>query len=370
MHPRNQHAIPTRRAGGTGAEGAPGPGLGLILTLILFLAGCGSDEESGRAPGRRPSAGHLVTVSTAARERIATHHQYPGSLRFRRLVRIHNQEEGRITELEVFEGDMVAQGDLLVRIEDDLLRAQLDKARATRRQKQLDLQRQESLKSKRAVSEDTLAQARTALAVAQAEQRLLETRLAFTGIRAPFAGVITERHVERGDFVAKNSHLLTLADPASLVAQVHASELILPRLGLGDPAEIRIDALGAARFRGKILRIHPALTRTNRQAVVEIAMDPIPDGARAGQSVRATLSSAAADRLLVPFRALRRDRDGEFLWLLKDGETATRRPVRTGLRITDRIEIVEGLEPGDLVVTRGFLGLTPGKRVQVVRDNS
>jgi len=336
--------------------------------LVLLLTGCGADDKGGHARRQRPSRDHLVTVFTAERAPVAARHEHPGSLRFRRLVRIHSQEEGRIIELEVFEGDLVAQGNLLVRLEDDLLRAQLDKARATKRQKQLDLQRQEGLRSRRAVSEDELAQARTALTVAQAEERLLETRLAFTRIRAPFTGVITERQVEPGDFVTKNSHLLTLADPASLVAEVYASELILPRLEPGDPVELRIDALGPERFEGQILRIHPALARTSRRAVVEVAMDPIPAGARAGQFVRATLGIGAIYRLLVPFRAVRRDREGEFLWLLGDGNQVERRPVRTGLRITDRIEILEGLEPGERVVTRGFLGLAEGKMVQIV-DN-
>jgi len=351
-------------AGESIPEGSPR--LGLILTLVLFLTGCGPDNKSGHAPKQRPSRDHLVTVFTAERAPVAARRKHPGSLRFRRLVRIHSQEEGRIIEIKVFEGDLIAQGNFLVRLEDDLLRAQLDKARATKQQKQLDLQRQEGLRSRRAVSEDELAQARTALAVAQAEERLLETRLAFTRIRAPFTGVITERHVEPGDFVTKNSHLLTLADPASLIAEVYASELVLPRLALGDLVELHIDALGPDCFEGQILRIHPALGRTSRQAIVEVAMDPIPAGARAGQFVRATLGIAAIYRLLVPFRAVRRDRDEEFLWLLGDGNKVERRPVRTGLRITDQIEIPEGLEPGEQVVTRGFLGLAPGKRVHVV----
>ena len=243
-----------------------------------------------------------------------------------------------------------------------------DKARATQEQKKLDLDRQESLRQRRAVSEDELAQARTALAVAEAEERLLETRLAFTRIRAPFAGIITRRVVEPGDFVTKNSHLLTLADPDSLVAEVYASELVLPKVKLGDPVALRIDALGFQRFNGKVLRIHPAFSKTSRQAIVEVSMHPIPEGARAGQFVRAKLSAAAVERLLVPFRAVRRDRDGEFLWLLNDAGKVERRAVRTGLRITDRIEILEGLEPGERIVTRGFLGLSEEKAVQVVEN--
>jgi RND family efflux transporter MFP subunit len=302
----------------------------------------------------------------AERTPLATTQERPGTLRYRRLVRIFSQEEGRITELALFEGDGVAQGQPLVRLEDDLLRAERDKAQATAAQKRLDLDRLEDLRRKRAASEDEVAQASTALALAQADLRLLETRLGFTRIEAPFAGVIIERLVEPGDFVTKNTHLLTLADPESLVAEVFASELILPDLEVGAPARVRIDALPEGPFEARVLRIHPRLEESSRQAIVELTLDPVPLGARAGQFVRATLNAAQSERLLVPFRALHRDREGEFVWLVGPEGAAHRRPVRSGLRIADGIEIIEGLAPGDRVITRGFLGLTEGKPVKVV----
>lgn len=295
-------------------------------------------------------------------------HERPGSLRFRRLVRLFSQEEGRVTQLALFEGDQVEAGQLLVELDDELLQAEADKAIATREQKALDFQRLLGLRNRQAVSEDELAQARTALAIAQADERLLQARLELTRIRAPFAGVVTERRIEPGDFVARNTHLLTLADPDSLVAEVLVSELILPHLALGDPVSLRIDALGSVSFAGEILRIHPALDQATRQAVVEVALKPIPEGARAGQFVRARLKSAAVERILVPFRALLQDRDGELLWLVGQDGKAERRAVRSGLRIADQIEILEGLTPGERVITRGFLGLTEGKTVRVVED--
>lgn len=99
---------------------------------------------------------------------------------------------------------------------------------------------------------------------------------------------------------------------------------------------------------------------------MELTLDPVPLGARAGQFVRATLNAAQSERLLVPFRALHRDREGEFVWLVGPEGAAQRRPVRSGLRIADGIEILQGLAPGDRVITRGFLGLTEGKPVKVV----
>jgi RND family efflux transporter MFP subunit len=341
--------------------------IGPALAATLLACSPGADPPPS-AGGDRARADHLVAAVVVERAATTSSHERPGSLRHRRQVRLFSQEEGRITELNVFEGDPASEGEVLVGLEDDILQAELDKARATLAQKALDVQRLEDLVAKRAASDAELSQARTAVAVAGGDVRLLETRLAFTRIRAPFDGVIVERLVEPGDFVSKNTHLLTIADPESLIAEVYASELILPRMKVGDPAQLRIDALGAVAFPARILRIHPSLEQTSRQGIVELTLEDPPAGVKAGQFVRVTLETAAVERLLIPFRALRRDRDGEFVWLLTDAGQAARRTVRSGLQTADRIEILDGLAPGDRIITRGFLGLSEGKTVKVVPE--
>ena len=334
--------------------------------LLVVLTGCKGPGTG--TPTKEKKADHLVATVVVERRPVSTAQERPGRLLHRRVTRLHSQEEGRVTRLPVYPGDSAAAGDVLVQLEEDLLRAQLDKARATTEQKRLDLRRLADLVKKRAVSEDDLAQAQTALAVAQAEQRLLETRLTYTRIQAPFAGIVTERLVEPGDAVAKNTHLITLADPDSLYAEAFASELILPHLKTGDPAEIRVDALGDRVLAGRIVRIHPELDRVTRHGIVEIALDPIPTGARAGQFVRATLTTAAVERLLIPFPALRRDRDGEFVLVIDTEGKARRTSVRSGLRTGNQVEVLSGLAPGEQVITRGFLGLSDGQAVRVVPD--
>jgi RND family efflux transporter MFP subunit len=339
----------------------------LACAALLLLAGCQQQPGNGTASDEdapaTPRRGHLVTTFLTAREPVSTQHERPGTLRFRRLVRLHAQEEGGIRQLDVFEGDRVTEGQLLVRIEDEVLRAELDKTRATLDQERLDLKRFQDLAARNAASQDDLAQARTAVALAEADLKLLDIRLDDTRITAPFAGIVTERLAEPGDFVTKSTHLLTVADPASLVAEAYVSELLLPHIAEGEPARIRIDALGGELFDARILRIHPTLSETNRQARVELRFERIPDGARAGQFVRAELSTAAVARLLVPFRALRQDRDGQFVWVIRES-------VRTGLRIADQVEILDGLEPGQRIITRGFLGLAEGTAVERVDDDA
>ena len=280
-------------------------------------------------------------------------------------MKILTREEGRIAQLPYYEGDRVHKGDLLLRLDDTLLQAQLEKAVAQRRQAQLDLKRVDQLQRRQLVAEEAIARARTALDVAQAEEDLLRTRLSYTRQAAPFDGVVSDRLAEPGDAVPRFTHVLTVIDPTSLVTEVNVSELLLSDLAVGDPVAVRIDALGGTPYTGHIQRIHPQVDPTTRQGTVEVTLQPAPKGARAGQLCRVTLRGHPAQRLTVPFAALRRDSGGPYVLRIDEGK-AVRTAVATGINLEDRVEVLQGIDEGQQVVTKGFLGLTEATPVQVV----
>jgi RND family efflux transporter MFP subunit len=337
----------------------------LSLALCLTIGPAVTADAAEKKPARkvRPQLVELITLQDDATRIV---HERTGSLDYRRQVRIHNQEEGRITALPWFEGDRVEAGQELLRLDDSLIRAELDKAEAEVHQAQQDLKRIEDLVRRKAASRDELARTRTALEVARAEASLQRTRLEHTRINAPFAGVVTERHIEPGDVAPRHTHLLTLADPDSLYTEVRVSDLLLPHLRVGAPVKVRIDALGRTDHDGRILRIHPLVDPVTRLGTLEVLLEPVPAGARAGQFARVTLTSAEVPRMMVPFTALRRDREGEYIFLMTEQGKARRVAVRSGLRLGNRIELVSGIQPGQSVIVRGFLGLTDGKPVKVV----
>ncbi|MCP4043316.1 MAG: efflux RND transporter periplasmic adaptor subunit, partial [Gammaproteobacteria bacterium] len=312
---------------------------------------------------------HLVETTTAGLETIRRTSRHTGTLRARRTLRVFSQEEGRIQALPFFEGDRVQKGAVLMRLDDALLRAELNKTIATRHQAELDLQRLERLIRRKAVAEDELGRARTALEVAQAEESVLRTRLGYTVERSPFTAVVSQRLAEPGDAVSRHTHLLTLTDPTSLVTELSVSELVLPQLRVGDPVQVRIDALGNRNYSGLVLRIHPTLDVRTRHGRVEVELTPVPEEAVAGQFCRVTLNSRQQELLLIPFSALRRDRTGEFVFRVDHTGQAKRIAVRSGQKLTDRIEILEGISPGDLLVVKGFLGLREGMKVKVVNHD-
>ena len=340
----------------------------LLLCCLALTSACDDQPASAEKKKRKPPP-HLVEVISVQPRELEVNHERTGSLKYRKLAHIHNQIEGQITRFPWFEGDLVRQNELLIKLDDSLLQAERAKTSANVRQAQQDLERIQQLKTKKVASEDEVMRARTALDIAQAEHKILTTRIGYTEIRAPFEAVITERLAEPGDVKPRHSHLLTLAAPQSMIVEVSVSELLLPQLALQDPVVVRIDAIGPAKYQARVSRIHPQLDSESRQGLVEIRFQQPPAELQAGQFARVTFSTSRSEKLMVPFTALHRDRRGEYVYVLEDG-LARHRPVRSGMRIKQEVEILDGLQPGQEVIVRGFLGLSDNKKVKIANQGN
>lgn len=338
----------------------------LILLVFAGLSAACSRQEPPAATAGTGTPAHLVETAKVRSEHIAPSALRTGSLRAQREIQILSQEEGRIIALPHFAGDVVRRGDLLLQLDDALLAAELRKSDAQRRQMELDLSRLERLIRNQLITEEELARARTARDIALAEEQVLRTRLGHTRISAPFDGVISLRRAEPGDVVPRFTHVLTLTDLTSLVTTTSVSELLLPSLATGDAVRIHIDALGGEAHSGRILRIHPAIDAATRQGVVEVALDPVPAGARPGQLCRVQFTGRPSPRRVIPFAALRRDNSGEFVFSIDGEGKVLRSAVVSGMQLGEDVELLSGLEVGAVVITKGFLGLTPGITVKAV----
>jgi len=338
----------------------------MSLVIVFALSGVlGCSEEPG--PTRKRSERlHLVETALVRSDNLSVVRTRTGTLRARREVKIYTQEDGRITQLPLYEGDKVAKGDVVVRLDDTLIQVQLNRATATRKQAEQDVERLRKLRARKVASEDEYTRALTQRDVAQADEDLLRTRLGYTRIASPLTGVVEARLSEPGNIAERHQHLLTISDPSSLVTELPVSGLVVPYLATGDIAKVRIDALGDRVFEGRIVRIHHSLDPLTRRGTIEVELQPVPEGAVPGQLCRVELTTQGADRRVIPFAALRRDSASEYVFII-DGENKARRvDVVTGLRLAEKIEITEGLEDGQRVITKGFLGLTAGTSVESV----
>lgn len=331
------------------------------LLLALLVVGCSSKDSD---KDKDKNQVHLVETAIASIKEVGIQQTLPGTLEAYRTVQIFNQEEGLLTRLDYFEGDKVDKGKSIATLDDALIKEELNKSTATLKQAQLDQKRLANLVPRTLASEDQIAKAKTAVEIAKAEVSQYQTRLDRTRIHAPFDGIISERLVEPGDVLPMHQHILSVIDTSSLKARIYISELLLPLVNIDDPVSIKIDALGNQLFNGKVIRTHPTIDADTRRGVIEIELNPVPDGALPGQLCRVTLNTEKVSRLMIPFDAVRYDNTGTFVFVIQDNK-AIRKNIKTGLQSNTDIEILDGIQQNDIVVIKGFFGLKNNTQVNI-----
>jgi len=318
-----------------------------------MLTAC--SDSSSQHPSRKPAA-HIVETVMASQQNISVSQTISGTLQAIREVRIINQAQGLLIALPVYPGDKVKKGQLLVQLDSSLAHAEMQKAQATLNLAKVDYQRLKDLAPRKLASESEVAQAQTRYEIAVADLHLKQTRFAHSQIKAPIAGIISQRLAEPGDVIPLHTHLLTLIDTSSLKSEIHLSELLLPLVKVGNQVEITIDALGEKTFKGSIKRLHPVIDKDTRRGVIEIVLHPVPDGALAGQFCRVKITTQAKSRLMIPYDTIRHDKQGAYVFSLNSNK-AQRINITTGIQQNNLIEVLSGLADKQLIINKGLFGL-------------
>lgn len=364
----------------------------LAWALLLFLApgllalgGCtaGDTQASENGPASKDAAAaedKTVPVEVAALETgpIEEVLRFSTNLEAEQSVGVFSQAARQVVELRVEEGDRVAKGQVLLRLQDDeqqndLARVEGQLARARREH-----ERQKNLWAEKLIPEQAFNEASYELE--QLELALEEARrqLSYTVVRAPIAGTVTRRLVNLGDQVTVNQHLFDLVDFDSLVARVYVPEKELAKLRPGLPARIVAPALAGAEYAGRVARLAPVVDPRSGTVKVTVA---IPDwqGLRPGLYVDVSLvTDVHEEAVLVPKRALVYDQDRVYVFRLarssgeasgeaSGGPTVERVLLRPVLEDKRHVEPAAGtLEAGDRVVIAGQAGLKEGAAVRVL----
>ena len=243
----------------------------LLAILALTVVSCapGEDEsktfaEGAASDGDRKEEAVPVEVVALERGTIESALRFSATLEAERDVRVLAEAQRRVVELKVEEGDAVRAGSLLIRLQDDAQRSALNKAEIELRQATREFDRQKSLSEQNLVSEQAYNDA--ALVFDQAGIAVDDARrnLAYTEVRAPFSGIVTERMVNVGDHVTLNQPLFRIVDFDSIVARIYVPEKELPALATGLEIRLTAEAIGGVSFFGSVDRISPVVDPRDR----------------------------------------------------------------------------------------------------------
>ncbi|MCK0508431.1 efflux RND transporter periplasmic adaptor subunit [Aromatoleum anaerobium] len=325
----------------------------------------GNGGAAGAAAKADPVGVETVTVTS---ETVADDVTAVGTLRSNESVVLRPEVAGRIAAIRFREGGPVRRGEVLVELDAAVQQAEVQQAKANLALAEANYGRTDDLFKRKFLSHTARDEAASQLEVARANMALAQAHLERTRIRAPFAGVVGIRNVSVGDYVKEGDDLVNLEDIATLKVDFRLPENYLARVRPGQTLELTSDAIPGQRFEARVAAIDPLVDEQGRSVVMRATLPNEGLRLRPGMFARVRLIlQQRADVAILPEEALvSAPGNVQFVYRVVDGK-AQRVEVSTGVRRGTRVEVVRGLQAGDVVVTAGQLKLRDGAPVRVVR---
>lgn len=343
-----------------------------LMAVALALGACREGESPAAADTASAVDVEREAIAVAAlplgRGRIESVVRFSTHLEAEEEVEVYAEAARQVVELLVEEGDSVAAGDLLLRLEDDEQKSELAKVESQLARSRRELDRQKRLFEQELISEQAFSDATYETEQLEIAYEEAARRLGYTRVEAPIAGVITSRLIGEGDHVKVNDHLFDIVDFDSIVARIYVPERELTRLEVGQEARLAPLSYEDRPFRGEVERIAPVVDVKSGTIKVTLAI-PRQQGLRPGMYVDVELvAEVDADALLVPKRALVYDQEQIYVYRV-EGDQVERVWIRPTLEDRQFVRIdggVEGLSEGDSIVVAGQAGLKDGARIRLL----
>jgi RND family efflux transporter MFP subunit len=363
--------------------------ISIVAIIILLLLGYygwtklfSTDIEVNLVTVNRISPSESNAVLTASGYVVA-----------QRKASVASKATGRLIYLAVVEGDAVKKGQIIARLEDSDVKAELDQAKANLQLNEASLQdsknsyeRQEKLYALGGTSKSDLDAADAnykrvlaSISVAKAEVQGAEVALENTLIRAPFDGTVLTKDADVGEIVSplgasstSRAAVVTMADMSSLQVEADVSESNIERIKVGQDCEITLDAYPDSRYAGYVAKIVPTADRSKATVLVKIAFRKYDSKVLPEMSSKVlflnkkieekTLTEKAI--LVVPNTAIRKSGDIEYVYRVRDGRVLEVE-IKTGRILGDYIEVISGIEEGDRVIQKVTPDIKEGSKVTI-----
>jgi HlyD family secretion protein len=347
-------------------------GIAVVLALVV-VANVAKKPSGQEVETQKVKYGSLLSKVSAT-----------GELRAQAQVNLQAQVMGVVSRLPVKEGDWVNKGDLLLELDRKSYEANLVLARSRFEQARQSHVRVESLAAAKLVSPEQFEASKAAYEMAEAQYDQAQDQYDKTTIRAPISGTVVKLNIEEGEAVMigtmnySGTVLMVLADMSRMQALIDVDETDVVHVALGQKAEVEVDALPDSTFTGRVTRVGympntnalAAATTQSTTFEVEITLDSTRPSLRPGMNVHAEVITAELEKaLLIPVQAAGRrevkGKETETVFAVKGGK-AVLTPVRTGKSSDADLQVLEGLMPGDEIITGPYKilsKLTDGRRV-------
>lgn len=307
-----------------------------------------------------------VIVAEAVMQPFPLSAEALGNARANEAVDIRPEITAAITRILFEEGQSVTKGDILLELENSEPLADLAAAKAALVDSESQYRRSAELFKTKVISASQLEQLEARREADLAAVRAAESRLAHTVIRAPFDGQLGLRRVSMGSIVSPATIITTLDDTSQIKLDFDVPEVFLARLERGLKVTAHSAAWPDLEFYGEVISIDTRVDPVSRTITVRALLPNEPSRLRAGMFLTVSMLKEDVVSLLIPEQALIPERSKQFVFVVNDQDLVERREVITGRRRPGQVEVLEGLSPGELVVTEGTQSARPGQPVRIV----
>ncbi|MCP5053441.1 MAG: efflux RND transporter periplasmic adaptor subunit [bacterium] len=338
--------------------------------LARFRGGGGGDAPS-------------VKVERVARQRINSFLVLNGVVEPERKVQVFSRLPAYVKKILKEEGDFVKRKDVLALLDDTEIRIthkqaelQLQQAKLTLKDEKINYKRSQKLKETDMISEQNFQVAKAAYDRAKLDFQTrteafkdLELQLSYTKIKAPSEGYVTERIIEMGSRVNTNQHVYTVEDFSPLLVKVYVPTSDIVNLKTGMETEVFTDVLSGRTFRGNIKLINPRIDVQSGTVKVTVEVFDKSRNLKPGMFVETRiLISNNPNALVVPKKSVSYKQDHAFVYVFnRKGREVSKRTIKTGVSEGDNVEVLDGLEEDERVVTVGVESLKDKMKVNVIR---
>lgn len=279
-----------------------------------------------------------------------------------------SESAGRVSKIYVDEGSRVSKGQVLARIDAEIINTDRETAEATYQNALKDQARYQSSYTTGGVTQQQLDQAKLATQNAKLRLQASQRRLSDANIKSPINGIVNKRYIEVGAFVtAQGTQLFELVDVSKLKLKVSVNESQVANLKVGNQIEIKSSVFPTEKFTGKVTFIAAKADATlNFPIEIEVANNT-NNSLKAGMYGTAIFKfPKQAPSILIPRSSFVGSVSSNQIFVLVDGKSITRKVV-AGRVLGENVEILDGLKEGETVITSGQINLTEGTEVSIVK---
>jgi membrane fusion protein (multidrug efflux system) len=346
----------------------------VLLVLVALVGGLGyvkySQIQAESAMFSQPMPAPTVTVADVESTAWEPTLEAVGTVQAIQGVDVNNEVAGQVTAIEFESGRIVERGEILVRLDDEVDRADLEGLEAAERLARIKVERNRSLLKDRAVAQGDFDEISAQLDQVRAQIKGTQAMIDKKTIRAPFDGQLGIRMINLGQFLPEGSPIVSLQNLDPVYVDYSLPERQLALLSTGQAIRVQVSAYPDRTFDGTIEAINPQIDQGTRNVRIRATLANPDRALRPGMFARvSTLLPVEQAVLTIPREAVGFNTYGDTVFVIReeDGKTlAERRQVRTGTVRGEEIAVLGGLAPGDRIVASGHVKLANDQEVRIV----